>query len=105
MVSVRKRNRNDFVTFSGAASLGGNVIAAVLNQEYQIASVTSANAYTITAKDTDGDTVTANSSDSGSGGGSTVGAYQISVGYDIAVPIIGWSGGSWSGGIWGTGAY
>jgi len=38
---------NDFVTFSGAASLGGNVIAAVLNQEYQIASVTSANAYTM----------------------------------------------------------
>ena len=26
----------DFVTFSGAASLGGNVTAAVLNQEYQI---------------------------------------------------------------------
>lgn len=95
---------NDFVTFSGAASLGGNVIAAVLNQEYQIASVTSANAYTITAKDTDGATVTANSSDSGSGGGSTVGAYQISVGYDIAVPIIGWSGGTWGGGTWGTGA-
>ena len=94
---------NDFVTFSGAASLGGNVIAAVLNQEYQIASVTTANAYTITAKDTDGDTVTANASDSGSGGGSTVGAYQISVGYDIAVPIIGWSGGTWGGGTWGTG--
>ncbi len=40
----------DFVTFSGAASLGGNVTAAVLNQEYQISLVTSANAYEITAK-------------------------------------------------------
>mgnify|MGYP003647882937 CR=1 FL=1 len=49
---------NDFVTFSGAATLGGLVTAAVLNQEYQIATVTSANAYTITAKDTSGTTVT-----------------------------------------------
>jgi hypothetical protein len=95
---------NDFVTFSDAASLGGNIIAAVLNQEYQIASVPTVNTYTITAKDTDGDTVTANASDSGNGGSSTVGAYQISVGYNIAVPIIGWSGGTWGGGTWGTGA-
>jgi hypothetical protein len=95
---------NDFVTFSGAASLGGNIIAAVLNQEYQIAYVTSTNAYTITAKDTDGDTVTANSSDSGNGGSSVVGAYQINTGYDVAVPIIGWSGGTWGGGTWGIGA-
>ena len=94
---------NDFVTFSGAASLGGNIIAAVLNQEYQITYVTNANVYTITAKDTDGDTVTANSSDSGSGGGSVVGAYQINTGYDVAVPIIGWSGGTWGSGTWGTG--
>jgi len=95
---------NDFVTFSGAASLGGNIIAAVLNQEYQISYVTSTNAYTITAKDTDGDTVTADSSDSGNGGSSVVGAYQINTGYDIAVPIIGWSGGTWGGGTWGIGA-
>ena len=40
----------DFVTFSGAASLGGNVTATVLNQEYQILLVTSANAYTILPK-------------------------------------------------------
>ena len=48
---------NDFVTFSGAATLGGLITATVLNQEYQIATVTSVNAYTIEAKDTDGDTV------------------------------------------------
>jgi hypothetical protein len=94
---------DDFVTFSGAASLGGNIIAAVLNQEYQIAYVTDANVYTITAKDTDGDTVTANSSDSGNGGSSVVGAYQINTGYAIAVPLIGWDGGTWGSGVWGTG--
>ena len=58
---------NDFVTFSGAATLGGLITAAVLNQEYQIATITNTNVYTIEAKDTDGDTVTANSSDSGNG--------------------------------------
>jgi hypothetical protein len=31
---------SDFVTFSGAATLGGNVTAAVLNKEHQITSVT-----------------------------------------------------------------
>ena len=30
---------NDFVTFSGATSLGGNITADVLNQEYQIAEI------------------------------------------------------------------
>ena len=34
---------NDFVTFSSAASLGGNITAAVLNQEYQITSVPTVN--------------------------------------------------------------
>jgi len=95
---------NDFVTFSGAATLGGLVTATVLNQEYQIASVVDANSYTLTAKDVDGNTVTANASDSGNGGSSVVGKYQISVGYDIAVPISGWSGGTWGGGTWGTGS-
>ena len=43
---------NDFVTYSGAASLGGNITATVLNQEYQIATIVNANSYTIEAKDT-----------------------------------------------------
>ena len=58
----------DFVTIAGAVSLGGLITADVLNQEYEIASVPSANTYTFIAKDTDGDTVTANASDSGNGG-------------------------------------
>ena len=92
----------DFVTFSAAASLGGNITATVLNQEYQILLVTSANAYTITAKDTSGSTVTANSSDSGNGGSNTVGAYQINTGLDTYVSSTGWGSGTWSRGTWGS---
>jgi len=36
---------NDFVTFSGAASLGGNITANVLNQEYQVTEVVDGNTY------------------------------------------------------------
>jgi hypothetical protein len=94
--------KNDFVTFSGAATLGGNITAAVLNQEYQIATVTSANAYTVEAKDTSGTTVTANASDSGNGGSSVVGAYQINVGIDVYVEGSGWGAGLWGAGTWGS---
>tara|TARA_R100000805_G_C3624643_1_gene132134 strand:+ start:55 stop:1935 length:1881 start_codon:yes stop_codon:yes gene_type:complete len=92
----------DFVTFSGSASLGGNVTAAVLNQEYEIATITSANAYTFTAKDTSGATVTANASDSGNGGSSVVGAYQINIGLDTFVSGSGWGSGTWGGGTFGS---
>lgn len=92
---------NDFVTFSGAVSLGGNITAAVLNQEYQIVSVTT-DTYTITAKDTDGNTITANSSDTGNGGSSTVGTYQINVGLDVYVPGTGWGLNGWGEGTFGS---
>ena len=95
-------NEGDFVTFSDAASLGGNITAAVLNQEYQIATVPSTSAFTITAKDTSGATVTANSSDSGNGGSSTVGTYQITTGLDVFVDGTGWGVGAWSSGAWGS---
>ena len=94
--------QGDFVTFSGAASLGGNVVAAVLNQEYEIDSITSTDVYVITAKDTSGATVTANSSDSGNGGSSTVGAYQINIGLDVFVSGTGWGAGTWGAGGWGS---
>ena len=93
---------DDFVTFSGAASLGGTVTATVLNQEYQILLVTGTNTYTITAKDTSGATVTANGSDSGNGGSSVVGAYQINVGLDTYVESSGWGAGTWGAGTWGS---
>jgi len=92
---------NDFVTFSGAVSLGGNITADVLNQEYQIVSVTT-NTYTITAKDTSGATVTANASDTGNGGSSTVGTYQINVGLDVYVPGTGWGLNGWGEGTFGS---
>jgi len=64
----------DFVCFTGAVSLGGNITAAVLNREYQVQTVPSISTYTITAS------VNANGSDSGNGGSATVGNYQITSG-------------------------
>ena len=84
-------NEKDFVTFSGAVSLGGVITADILNQEYQITSLISSNSYEITAS------VAANSSDTGNGGSSVVGAYQINVGLDNTVGGTGWGAGQWSG--------
>jgi len=92
---------NDFVTIAGAASLGGLITAAVLNQEYQITSVTT-NTYTFTAKDTSGATVTANSSDSGNGGSGVDGVYQINVGLDTYVQSTGWGANTWGEGTFGS---
>ncbi|MDP6585480.1 MAG: hypothetical protein QF535_12555, partial [Anaerolineales bacterium] len=94
--------QNDFVTYSGAVTLGGLITANVLNQEYQIATIVNVNSYTIEAKDTDGDEVTANSSDSGNGGSSVVGAYQINVGLDVYVEGSGWGANPWDDGTWGS---
>ena len=93
---------NDFVTFSGAASLGGVIIPAVLNQEYQILLVTGVNTYRITAKDAAGNTIAANGSDTANGGSSVVGAYQINVGLDVYVGSSGWGAGTWGAGGWGS---
>ena len=46
--------------------------------------------------------VSANSSDSGNGGGSVVGAYQINTGLDIGVSGAGWGAGTWGRGTWGS---
>jgi len=93
---------SDFVTFSGAASLGGLITADVLNHNYQIASIVSANAYTILATDASGTSVTANSSDNGNGGGSIVGKYEIQVGLDIFIAGTGWSANPWGDSTWGS---
>jgi hypothetical protein len=86
-----------FVTYSGAVSLGGNVTATVLNREYEIASVINANSYRIVVS------VTANASDSGDGGASVVGAYQLNVGPEIQQALSGWGTGAWGLGSWGNG--
>ena len=92
----------DFVTFSSAVSLGGNITAVVLNQEYQINLVTGTNTYEITAKDTSGSTVTANSSDTGNGGSATDAAYQVNSGLENYVQSTGWGVGTWGAGGWGS---
>jgi len=92
----------DFVTISGAVSLGGLITAAVLNQEYQISLVTGDNTFEITAKNTSGVTVTANSSDSGNGGSGVDGVYQINSGLDVYVPSTGFGVGTWGAGTFGS---
>ena len=90
----------DFVTFSGAASLGGNITAGVLNQQYRITYLT-VNTYSIQARaegttvEAPGAAVLSNGSDSGSGGTSTVGTYQIATGSDIFTVGTGWGAGPW----------
>jgi hypothetical protein len=88
----------DFVTFSGATGLGGNITAGVLNKEHQV-TVVSGNVYTINAG------VNANATDAAGspGGGSVSAAYQINVGPEFQIPTTGWGSGTWGSGPWGTG--
>ena len=107
---------NDFVTFSGAATLGDQITANVLNQEYQISSIVSDNSYLIEAREVaslnsvttpdgyDPTYVFATTSDSGNGGSSVVGAYQINTGLDTTLGGSGWGAGTWARGTWGSGA-
>jgi hypothetical protein len=85
----------DFVTFSGAVSLGGNITATILNAEFQITYVSS-NQYQITSS------VAATAGDSGNGGASVVGTYQITSGNAILTQNVGWGAGTWGGIINGT---
>ena len=107
---------NDFVTFSGAVSLGGAITADILNQEYQVYSVVDSNNYVIRAREVatvssitvDGEYsptfVEANSSDTGNGGSSAAGTYQINVGLNTTVLGNGWGAGTWGRGSWGSAA-
>jgi hypothetical protein len=106
----------DFVTYTDAVTLGGDITAAVLNQEYQIASVTDSSTYTIIARAVaslsaitiDGEytptPVVANASDTGDGGAGVIGEYQINIGLDTSVFGTGWGAVSWSRGSWGSAA-
>jgi hypothetical protein len=89
----------DFVTFSGAVGLGGNITAGVLNTEHQV-TIVNANTYTVTVA------VVANATDvSGSpgGGAAVVAAYQLNTGPEAEVPVVGWGAGGWGTGVWGVG--
>lgn len=102
-------NTGDFVTFSGvgASGLGGNITQAILQQEYQV-TVIDTSTYTIQARvvspiSTPGAAILSNASDSGNGGATVVGTYQINTGASIATVGTGWGTGSWSRGTWGSG--
>ena len=86
----------DFVTFSNAVGLGGNITAAVLNSEFQIQTITSGTQYTILSS------VAANASDIGNGGTNTDAAYQLNTGPSTNVSGIGWGASAWGGYIAGT---
>ena len=81
----------DFVTFSGATSLGGTITSTILNAEFQIQTIVSTTRYTILSS------VAANSSDTGNGGGSVTGAYQILTGESVFSVGVGWGAGGWGG--------
>lgn len=104
---------NDFVTFSGAVSLGGNVTANVLNQEYYVTEVVDTNSYKVVVREQntpisditiDGQLsptlILASASDSGNGGSIVVGSYQINTGLDLEISGAGWGAGTWSRGSW-----
>jgi len=106
--------QGDFVTFSGATSLGGAITADVLNQEYQIQTSTNST-YTINARTANTDVnqyydggvindaaayVSATSGDTNTGGSNTVGAYQVQSGVDTSTFGNGWGAGTWSRGAW-----
>ena len=88
----------DFVTFSNAVSLGGQITAVVLNQEYTVTEIVDGDNYHITV------TATADGSDSGNGGGSTVASYQLNIGLDTVAVGSGWGAGPWSRGAWNSSA-
>ena len=104
---------NDFVTLSGAATLGGVITAGVLNQEYQVLSVPDANTFTFAARvagtsigsitttyGLNPTPVVANASDTGNGGSGADAAYQTTVGLDTALTGNGWNAGSFGRGTW-----
>ena len=105
---------NDFVSFTGAVTLGDVFTADILNQEYQVTAVISSSTYQIEAREvsTIGSITTttginptyvfATSTDTGSGGSSVVGHYQINTGLDTTIVGNGWGAGTWGRGAWGS---
>jgi hypothetical protein len=90
----------DFVTFSQATGLGGNITASILNQEYQIVTLIGTTTYTIQAREvspvgTPGAAVLSNASDVGNGGANTDAVYQINTGQAVFTTGTGWGSGPW----------
>ena len=87
----------DYVTFSGATALGGNITDVILNKNYSISSVSNPDVYTITVP------VTANASDTGNGGATVGVSYEISIGLDTQVGGGGWGASTFGRSTWGSG--
>ena len=99
---------NDYISFSDTTALGGNFTTDILNLEYKIQSVETDSTYTILAKSFSNATLkftnlASTSSDSGNGGSSTVGVYQINTGVTSASSFEGWGASSWGAGPFNTG--
>ena len=89
---------DDYIVISGAASLGGNITAAVLNQEYIVLTTPTPNTFTISAKNPSGGApVLANGSDSLKGGTTVTVSYEVPAGVDTYVLGTGWGTGVWGG--------
>ncbi|WP_297015202.1 hypothetical protein [Thalassospira sp.] len=84
----------DFVTLSSSSSSVGGIPAATLDAEYEILSITNADAYIIssnaTATSTAGPT------------GNCTAIYQLNIGPDEQTFGYGWGAGTWSTSTWGT---
>ena len=94
----------DYLVISGAVSLGGNITAAVLNQEYVVATVPSSTTFTIQAKDpATGLPVLANGSDTAKGGATVTLSYEVPIGLNVYVIGTGWGTGGWGRLGWGSG--
>ena len=104
---------DDFVTISGAVTLGGLITADVLNQEYIILTVPDSDTFTFEARaagtsipsitTTSGlnpTPVVANSSDTGNGGSGADAVYQVTIGLDTSVVGNGWNAGTYGRGSW-----
>jgi hypothetical protein len=87
---------DDFVTFSGAVGLGGNITAGVLNAEHQVSNVISSSQYQFVVAPS------ALAGDSGNGGASVVAAYQINTGTNTFTVGVGWGADGWGVGGWGS---
>ena len=91
-------NTGDFVTIAGASSLGGNITADVLNQNYEVDEVIDVNNYQISA------TATASASDTGDGGNSASGTYETPIGNGVITYGYGWDTDTWGRLAWGSGS-
>ena len=81
----------DFVTFASFSAIDG----LDMNAEFEVTSVTSSNAYTVTH------TSTASGTTAGGGGAGTAN-YQINIGLEASAYGYGWGTGPWDDGTWNT---